>query len=323
VIHGSVIGLLLGGLAASAFFSGSETGFYRVTRVRLLLDALDGNLVSRGLLAMVNRPDLFVATTLIGNNLANYTLSLGIVLGTRAVIGGEAFWAELAAPILLSPVAFIYGELLPKSIFYYAPNRLLKLCGPVLLVFGLAFFPITLVLWGMGRVLQWLIGRSPEQVRLALARKELDRVFEEGHEAGVLLPAQRKLAQSLLSVGGTPAHKFARPLSRAYIAPSHAAPRDVWLAARRHRLAAVPVSDDARGGQLAGYVRTIEVMLAGDGPLPPLRPLVKIAPDETYIAALMRMRTAGESLAQVVDERGETTGLLVIEDLVEPLFARD
>ncbi|HAY81283.1 MAG TPA: hemolysin protein, partial [Planctomycetaceae bacterium] len=34
--------LFLGGLLLSAFFSGSETGFYRVTRVRLVIDGIGG-----------------------------------------------------------------------------------------------------------------------------------------------------------------------------------------------------------------------------------------------------------------------------------------
>ena len=59
--------LFFGGLLLSAFFSGSETGFYRVPRVRLLIDALGGDKKARGLLWMTNHPWLFVATTLVGN----------------------------------------------------------------------------------------------------------------------------------------------------------------------------------------------------------------------------------------------------------------
>ena len=58
--------LLLVGISLSAFFSGTETGFYRVTRVRLVLDTLDGDLISRCLLWFTNNPTLFVATVLIG-----------------------------------------------------------------------------------------------------------------------------------------------------------------------------------------------------------------------------------------------------------------
>ena len=51
------------GIALSAFFSGSETGFYRVTRVRLLIDWLAGDWLARGLLWPTNHPSVLVATT--------------------------------------------------------------------------------------------------------------------------------------------------------------------------------------------------------------------------------------------------------------------
>ncbi|MDA7878908.1 DUF21 domain-containing protein [bacterium] len=63
--------LLLLGIFLSAFFSGCETGFYRASRVRFVIAGLDGDLISQYLIKLFNNPTLFVATTLIGNNVAN------------------------------------------------------------------------------------------------------------------------------------------------------------------------------------------------------------------------------------------------------------
>ena len=150
------------GLCLSAFFSGSETGFYRVARVRLALDARQGDLVSKLLLWLTNNPSLFVATTLIGNNLANYMLSLAIVLGTRICFGGQMM-AQIVIPILISPIVFVYGELLPKNLFYLAPNRLLRLGGPFFLVCSILFAPVSAILWVLSRLLQALVGECPKQ----------------------------------------------------------------------------------------------------------------------------------------------------------------
>src|SRR4030042_4148185 len=87
------------GLFCSALFSGLETGFYRATRVRLVLDALGGDPISRGLVWLTNHPTLFVATVLVGNNLANYLVSLSIVMGARIARGGAAHATELIAPL--------------------------------------------------------------------------------------------------------------------------------------------------------------------------------------------------------------------------------
>ena len=42
--------LLVIGIGLSAFFSGSETGFYRASRLRIVMDAMQGDKVSKRLL---------------------------------------------------------------------------------------------------------------------------------------------------------------------------------------------------------------------------------------------------------------------------------
>ena len=78
-----IFALLLLGIFLSGFFSGSETGFYRASRVRIVIASLDGDRMSKALVKLINNPALFVATTLIGNNVANYVTSLAIVLMAR------------------------------------------------------------------------------------------------------------------------------------------------------------------------------------------------------------------------------------------------
>ena len=102
----------------SAFFSGMETGFYRAARVRLVLDGMSGDKVASSLLWMTNNPTLFVATTLIGNNLANYLASLAVVLGMHLLANPAMPFADVMAAIMLAPVVFVYGELLPKKLFF-------------------------------------------------------------------------------------------------------------------------------------------------------------------------------------------------------------
>jgi Mg2+/Co2+ transporter CorB len=85
-----VFAMLILGVLLSAFFSGSETGFYRVARVRLVLDGMGGDTLSRFLLFLTNHPALFVATTLIGNNIANYLVSLAVVIFAQQLFTGVA-----------------------------------------------------------------------------------------------------------------------------------------------------------------------------------------------------------------------------------------
>jgi len=315
-----VLGLAAVGLFLSALFSGSETGFYRAGRLRLVLDAVGGDHVSRGLVWLTNLPMLFVATILVGNNAANYLVSLAVVIGVGVMIPGRGHTAELIAPLLLAPLLFVYGELLPKSLFLQAPNRLFRRSGPLLLVFVVLFFPVSALLWGLNRLLGRLLGASPERIRLTLARRELRRVLEEGHEAGILHPAQRSLAQGISAVAKRPVTRFVTPLGELPRARRDMSKQDVLGLARRYRIAIVPVESAEVDGELSEYVRVIDLGLDASDQVGPLRRLLEISEDATHLSALMQMHSAKESLARVVDSRGRTVGIVTADRLHEPLL---
>jgi putative hemolysin len=324
------LGLAAGGIFLSAFFSGTETGFYRATRVRLVLDALGGDRIARGLVWLTNHPPVFVATVLVGNNLANYLTAMAIVMGTRSVmevprgpetaIAGREYLVELIAPLVLAPLLFVYGELLPKHLFLQAPNRLLRRAGPLFLVFVGLFFPISALLGGLNKLLARFVGESPEQIRLTLARRELRRVLEEGHEAGILHPAQRALAQGIFAVAQQPVARFATPLRQLPRARADMSKEEVLRLARRYRISIIPVESLEPSAELAGYFRVIDLGLGESDQVGPLRPFLEIAEDTSHVAALMRMQGAQEELARVVNAEGETLGIVTADRLREPLF---
>ena len=312
--------LFVVGLFLSAFFSGTETGFYRVSRIRLLLDGLGGDPRAKGLLWLTNNPTLFVATTLIGNNMANYLVSLAIVLAAGLIVQENSFFVQMAAPIVFAPLVFVYGELLPKSLFFYMPNRLLYRSALLFILFGILLAPGAAILWIFGRLLHHIIGESPARVQLMLARKELVQVLEEGHHAGILQPAQRKLAQGLFAVANQPVVTFATPAARVPSVRLGTRVSDVLRMARRHGVPAIPVVPATGSRQPVGYVRVVDLFLSKADRVEEVHPLLDIRDTDRHIEALMRMQTEQEMLARVVNEEHQTVGLISARRLIEPLF---
>lgn len=316
--------LLVCGIFLSAFFSGSETGFYRVSRFRLVLSSLDGDRISRNLLWLINNPSLFVATTLIGNNAANYLTSLAIVLLTLQVSSSSLL--EMVAPVLMSPLLFVYGELLPKNLFFQAPNRLLRLAGPVFLIFSVLFAPAVAVLWALSRVLEKSLGQSPDRVRLTLARKELVQMFEEGQDVGVLQPSQRLLSQNFAAVAETPVSQICTPIGLVSVLSEKATLAEARKFALRKQLPDIPIVK-GRGNNVIGYLRTIDVLLrdvdderAAKESIGDIRVLTKISGTEMVAEALLRMQADNQTLALVTNRNGKTVGLLSIDQLTNPML---
>ena len=307
--------LLVLGILLSAFFSGSETGFYRVTRVRLAIEALGGSWISKALLRLANQPTLFVATTLVGNNLANYLVSLAVVMGSEQMFPTGGVLVVLLGPIAITPVVFLCGELLPKNLFYDAPNRLLKRCAPALLACTILFLPVTILLWAFGRLLQLLTKTSPQELRLTLARRELSELIAQGHEAGILRPVQQSLAQSMLAVAGKPIKEFALPTARAVRVTTTMSKSDVLRIAQRHHRAILPVEDPQQKRQLVGCLRMVDLYMDDSPELPGPQPLVPLRANQSCLSALRMLSHSLDPLGHVMDDEGHTVGFITGREL--------
>jgi CBS domain containing-hemolysin-like protein len=329
----TILILLLGfgGLALSAFFSGTEIGFYRTSRIRLVLDAKGGDRVARLLVALGNRPVFFVATILVGNNIANYFVSLSLVIGAEVFLGTVHPWIEVFIPLVFAPFLFVYGELIPKQIFLQAPRRLLRRSGPVMLGFVVLFLPVSVFLWGLNWILARLLGESPQRMQLRLARRELHGVLEEGREIGIVHPSQQQLARGILALTNRRAEEVATSVDQVPRARADMTVSAVLRLTRRYRMShvAVEAADDSR--ELIGYIRVIDLVLrvakrGSDSEELTLkefgliRPLIEISENTPHVDALVKMENASESMARVIDATGHTVGIVTDRNLRRPLF---
>lgn len=305
-------------LMLSAFFSGSETGFYRLNRIRLIFDARLGDRVAGMLLWLTNHPTLFVGAILVGNNLANYLTSFAIV----SLVSQSPYatrWGELGVTILLSPIVFVYAELLPKSIFFRAPNRLIRIGGPLMLLCVVLFSPLAALLWGVGWLMQQWIGETPLQFQQSVARHELQQMLQEGHDEGLLMAAQQRLSRNLFGVASRPVAGFCTPAHRLLEAQMHDPKEELLEQAAQRGLAAAPVrSNDSDRWQ--GYVRVVDLYLDDSPTIERVRPIPQVLARDTHLEALMQLQECDEEIAEVLDANGEVVGLVYTVDLITPLF---
>jgi putative hemolysin len=313
MISGLTIFLI--GLIFSGFFSGTETGMYRVSRIRLLLDALDGSWLSRGMLWLLNHPAIFVATALVGNNLANFCVSFGIVRTVANSIGGGAS-AELMGTVLTTPLVFVLGELFPKYIFYNAPYRLLYALRPFILFVTVLFSPISSLLGLLGNALSALTGEAPFQTRLAMQRTELEQVLREGHEAGVIAGGQRALAQNIFETGNEPAIRFGVPMDRLAIVKT---PIDISAAKSESRRKSNPIVLVKRRNRIIGCLQFAKLEAQSD---PSLESVIECHQDEIHLRVLLKLYEAGSEVAILLDNAGKPCRIVTRQQLLQSFLSK-
>lgn len=306
--------LFLVGMLLSAFFSGSETGLYRVSRTRLVLDGLSGSRAAKGIVWLLNHPAIFVATTLVGNNLANYVTSFAVVLGVATLFGAGTS-ADLIGPMLMTPIVFVFGELLPKYLFYHAPYRLITATRPLLLGAAVLFAPISMVLGLLGQVLQRITGQTPFRLRLAMARGELDQVLRHGHEVGILAAGQRSLAQRLFELGNQSAISFGVADDRLAVVE---APVDVDEARRNARRQNHPIVLVQQSGKVIGFLWYADLCVRE--PKVELNPVIRGHVSDRHLQVLLRLYDAGSDVAVLFDELGTAKSVVTRRQLLQPLI---
>jgi putative hemolysin len=315
-----ILVLFVFAVALNAFSSGTETGYYRMTRLRLVMEAMEGDRIARILLWMANQPSVVVATTLVGANLGSDIASKAVTMATSRLFPDGGAIIDFVLPLAVTPVLFICADLLPKNLYYNAPNRLMRRSAPLLAAAAVLFAPITFLLWLLSQVIKLFLSEAPDELRLSLARRELSEMLTEGHEAGILRPVQRSLAQTMLAVAGQPVRNFAAPSGRVVRVTTTMTKSDVLRIAQGRRRTMLPIDDPKDKRRLVGYIRTADLLLDDAPELPPPRPLVEIYELESLLTAFNRLHAAGDALGHVVNAAGKTVGFVSARELQAALF---
>jgi len=307
------------GLRLSAFFSGSETGFYRVSFLRLTIDSQGGDPIARRLLWFAENPNHFVATTLVGNNVANYLTTLAIGLATVAVLANRAGWAEIAATLCVSPVVFVFGELIPKYLYYRSPLHLLRRELRFFMFFFRLFRPITIPLVWLARLVERIAHSDGNTLQVVLGRARLVQVLSWGHEQGLLTDGQSRLINGTMQIAGQAATDSMTPAGRVLGVSADASRQDILAHARRYGLTSVPVRQADSKDAWYGYIRTIDLELSGRSISALIQPMPRIDAKATKLEALLSLRTEGADFG-IIESDSPGEGLLSERGLLEQIF---
>lgn len=311
--------LFLVGLRLSAFFSGSETGFYRISPLRLSIDAHTGDPIAARLLWYSQNPGYFVATTLVGNNVANYVTTFAVGLVTSALLSSPSQAVEVVSTLCIAPIVFICGELLPKNIYYRAPLAFLRKDVWLFHIFFRLFFVVSLPLVFITRVFERFGGSGIRTLELVLGRKRLVHVLTQGHEQGLLADVQSRLVHGVLHTAGEDVVHSITPFSRVLGLPETATRAEMLDHAARFGVTSIVVHRAGKKDEWYGYVRVVDLGVSRRSVNSLIRSMPRIEAHSSKLEALLALRSSGTTLGLVVD-RQQPLGIVNERGLIEQLM---
>lgn len=316
------IGCIIVGLIGSAFFSGTETGLYCVNRLRVHLGAGGGDPRAQRLQRIIENDQRFLSVTLVGTNVMNYlvTAAASFLLAQR--MGYSPSDAEAYTVLLVTPILFVFGEVVPKNVFRMNADRLMRSGSGVLTVAG-SLLGCVGVLWLLRRITTALgriiVGDQFEQAALAPKRHvaRLLRSALTGDSAG---DDQSELVERVVSVSDTHVHTAMIPRDQVVAVSARADVKTLRAVARRTPHAYLPVFDQSPR-HIIGVIRVDELLLDDDWSVVAdrLRPVTRFAPRISVTEAITTMQEAGHPLATVTDHGGRMVGLVTMKGLLEEI----
>ncbi|MCX5801019.1 MAG: hemolysin family protein [Candidatus Eisenbacteria bacterium] len=306
-------------LAFSAFFSASETSLFSIRTVELSALADAGGRTGRRIVRAMEKPSHVLTTIIVGNTLVNVasaaiaTAIFGMLMGPRG----------LGVAIVVDAVlVLIFGEIVPKTIAVSFPLPIARvLIGPLSVVMGF-FGPVThgvasfsnFVLSSLG-----LVGRNELEQRPAVGLGELRMLMHEVDEVEGFTREERRIAMNILEFAETRAEEIMTPRVDIVAVPHDASREDVARLMRKAKHSRIPVCRK-NIDNVVGFVSTKEFFLWPDRPIERLIKPVLFVPSCRKLEGLLHeMQGKGTLMTIVVNEHGETLGLITKEDILEEI----
>lgn len=313
-------------LILSAFFSGMEIAFVASNKLHIELMKKRGELNARLLSPLLKSPSRFIATMLVGNNIAL------VVYGTEMAQVLEPFIRSVSSidsiilllqTLISTALVLVTAEFIPKIVFGLNANKFMSLFAiPALLFYYGLYFIVSLVISLSNFILKHLLGISQPDTKPVFGRIDLQKYIEE-QTAGLMVEDEQdpeiQIFQNALDFSKVKARECMIPRNE-IVAIEILEPienlKEKFIETGFSKIVVYKDNID----QVIGFTHSYELFKQPKDIKSILLPIALIPETITANEVLNLFIKERKSVALVVDEYGGTSGLLTVEDVVEEIF---
>ena len=293
----------------SAFFSGSETSITAINQIKLDSASESGQKAARRVNSLRNKINEVLGVILIGNNLVNISASALLTYFVIKEFGDEYVWV---GTLILTILVIIFAEIAPKNFAAKKPEAI-AYPASIILEFLTNYFG-----W-LSRILNffssWITGVKGGENYFAqnLNRQELKSVLDKDTEQ--VDKEEMEAMRSLLDLKDLSVQDILIPMNQ--VIKLNLADIDSFDNDERNRFYPVYKGNES---EIIGFIhaKEIEELENFRNDLTDFLIEPYYVPESTQLfAQLKNFQKNGTEVALVVDEYGEVTGLITLEDLIE------
>ncbi len=306
-------------LVLSAFFSSAETALTTVNKIKLKTMADDGNKKAARVLNVVTRPKKMLSAILIGNNIVN--LSASSLATTLAIDIFGSVGAGIATGIL-TLLILIFGEITPKSIATINSTSLSLLFAPVISGLMWLLTPVIIIINFLAGLCIKLFGIDPDFKDDTITEDELRIMVDASHQSGEIEGDERTMIHKVFDFSDACAKEVMIPRIDMTMVDADISYNDLISVFKEDMFTRLPVCEPD-SEKIIGIVNMKDFLGLVPGDDFSVRNYLR----DVYFTYEMKnvsdlfdeMREESTTVSIVLDEYGDLSGMITMEDLLEEI----
>ncbi len=300
-----------------SFFSASETAFSSLNKIKIKALANAGNKAAERTYRLTEDFSKLLTTILVGNTIVNVvSASLATVLFTN-ILGGKGV---TVSSIIMTLVIMIIGEIIPKNVAKYVPEKFAMSCTPILNLLVWLLTPLTFIFRFVEKIFEKHFGDRPD----SYTTDEFITMVEEANEDGDIEDHEADLITNALEFNDLDVGEILTPrIDVIAVDVDDYTIEEIELKYRDSGFSRLPVYEgniDNIIGVLIEkdfyyhlfYEKSTDIRQS-------LKEVIFTSPQVKISSLLKQFQTSKTHMAVVVDEYGGTQGIITMEDILEEL----
>jgi putative hemolysin len=310
------IAILLILLCASAFFSGSETAFLSIGKVKLKQFEHMGSAASARVVKLLSDVHKLLITILVGNTIVNIAATAVFTNIFLRALGEKGVLLSMVSMTLL---LLVFGEVTPKVFALSNPVRVTFFASLPLRVSEVLFAPLRSVLSGVSNGIVRMMGIRVTKGHGNITEEEIRSLFSISKKKGVVKEKEKDMIEGVLEFKESDAADIMTPRIGVSALDLSCSREDVVAEIKSRQYSRFPVYMHSLDN-VVGILHAKNVLLKPETEIKDLINRPYFAPESMKVDDLLQeLQRKHMHMAIVTDEYGVTSGIVTIEDILEEI----
>ena len=289
-----------------------------VNKIRIQSLAEQGDKRASILLTVIEDSGKLLSTILIGNNIVNLSAS-ALTTSIAYSFGGSAV---AAATGIITVLILIFGEITPKTVATLHSDTLALIYAYPIHFIMTILTPISFIINMLSRGILFILRINPNGKATTMTETELRTIVDVSHEDGLIESEEKEMIYNVFDLGDAKAKDVMVPRVHVTFAGVESTYNELLDIFREDKFTRLPVYEETTDNVI-GTINMKDLLLFDNTKEFHVRDILREAyftyEYKSISELLVEMREASLNIAIVLDEYGETAGLITLEDILEEI----